>query len=189
MSLNDKLAKEHSLWVRPSIVLFAAFCTITIIGTECWSKGTIDLFSKVPQQSRERFVKRLNMLIQYQRAQRWEKMYTLLYSGIKREETIERFATRHQHWFKEVPEDQVLGFVPHSLRPPDNAVTGEWVVFGCITVTVKGNTKKYEGMVSAYYEEDDWFFSEPGIITAIDGPPTECENLSKKKASGRGQAP
>jgi hypothetical protein len=189
MFLNKKLVDGKSLLARPNRLFLTALLMIAIIGPECWSRETRDLFSQIPQESRDRFVKRLNRLIQYQRTQRWEKMYSLLYSGIKREETIDQFSKRQQHWFKELPENRILDFVPHSLRPPANAATGEWIVFGCITRSEKGHQKNYQGMVSAYHENDDWFFSEPGTITGIDGPPTECESLNKKKGSDQRQRP
>ncbi len=50
-------------------------------------------------------------------------------------------------------------------------------MFGCITKSEKGNVKKYEGMLSAYYEKEDWFFSEPQIIVGVDGPAIECDSL------------
>jgi hypothetical protein len=138
-------------------------------------KSNGDLYLQIPPNLREHFVRRLSLLIEYEKAHRWNDLYGLLYSGIKQNETIDRYSKRRKLWLKEFPEKQVLEFIPHSLRGPDNPATGEWFVFGCATKSEQGHAKKYEGVLNAYYEKDDWFFSEPQIIAAIDGPPSECD--------------
>ena len=159
------------------------------IGPMFWARESRDLFSQIPNDSRDRFVKRLNLLIKYQRTHSWEKMYSLLYSGIKRDETIEHFLKRQEHWYKELPENRILNFIPHLVRGPENAATREWTIFGCITRSEHGHSGEYQGMVSAYYEGGDWFFSEPSIITGIDGPATECDGLTKQKETEGGKQP
>ena len=157
-------------------MLLALFVAFGFMGIGCWPQSNADPFLEVPKDLRERFIKRLNLLIEYEKDHRWDDLYGLLYSGLRQNETADQYSKRRQHWLNEFPEKQVLDFMPRSLRSPDNPATGEWAVFGCISKSEKGNVKKYEGMLSAYHEKEDWFFSEPQIIVGVDGPAIECDS-------------
>lgn len=157
------------------MILLSMFISIGLCGITCRAQSNEHLYVNVPNNLRERFVKRLNMLIEYEKAQRWENLYGLLYSGLKQNETVDQYSKRRKHWQKQFPESQVLDFTLKSLSGPDNPDTGEWFIFGCITLSEKGLIKKYEGMIGAYYEKDNWFFSEPLVIVGVDGPATECD--------------
>ena len=156
--------------VKTIVVIFAVLGFIGI--ATCQSSS--DVYSKIPQELRERFVERITLLIEYEKTHKWGKLYELLYLGIKQNETIEQYSKRREYWLNEIPRDQFIDFTPHSLRPPDNTQLGEWIVFGCITRSEKGQIRKWEGMISAFYDKDDWYFSEPGIFVSTNGRSTEC---------------
>jgi hypothetical protein len=118
------------------------------------------------------------LLIEYEKTHQWDKLYGLLYSGFRYNKTMEQYSKRRQYWLNKFPEKQIMDFVPQSLRGPDNPTTSEWFIFGCITKIEQGYAKGYEGLVNAYYEKNDWYFSEPQVIVGVDGPATECD-LSK----------
>lgn len=139
-----------------------------------------DLYSKIPEKNRDRFVARITALIEYEKTNKWEELYGILFFGVKQNETIDEYLKRRRYWAKEFPEDKILDFTPHTIRGPDNYSINEWTVLGCIKRSEKGRIKYFEGMVSAYLEKDDWFFSEPGIFVAVDGPSIECNSQKKK---------
>ncbi len=135
-----------------------------------------DVFAPVPAALRVGLVKRLKLLIEYQRAQQWEKQYELLSFSSKQGDSKEEYAKRIRHWYKEVvPEDLILDFALKATTTHEaSADSGWWTIYGCAKLRRNGRTEQLYASVDAHRERGDWYFSSIGVITPIDGPPQRC---------------
>jgi hypothetical protein len=137
---------------------------------------TQEPFARVPAPLRERLIQRLKNLIEYQREKQWGKLYTLLSIASIQGESKEDFIKRNQHWYTEVvPDDLILDFHPRdTVAHESSANAGWWTVYGCAKLRKKGHTVELQATVDAYRERGDWYFSQVGVITPIDGNPEPC---------------
>jgi hypothetical protein len=138
-------------------------------------KGNERILSEIPQPLRESFAKRLTLLIEYERAHKWNDQYKLLYSQARREETADDYYRRR----KEQYSIRIKGFIPDSIIESSNhpITVNYWSIPGCIIGSYKGKNLKYYGEVSAFYEKDNWYFEgPPSGIVQIDGGLEKCQN-------------
>lgn len=133
-------------------------------------------FAEVPAPLRARLVQRLKNLIEYQRGKQWGKLYILLSVTSIQGESKEDFIKRNHHWYTEVvPDDLILDFHPrNTIAHESSANAGWWVIYGCAKLREKGRIVELKASVEAHRERGDWYFSQVGIITPIDGKPTPC---------------
>lgn len=141
-----------------------------------------DVFSAVPAPLRTRLVERLKLLIDYQRTQQWEKQYDLLSELVTQGKGKDEFVKLNRHYYTEVvPDDLILDFTPHSLTAQSESVDyGEWTIFGCARLQKKGHTLQLYGSVSAYRQNNDWYFSQVGLVMQVGGQPENCPYESRK---------
>lgn len=135
-----------------------------------------EIFAPVPAALRATLAERLNLLVDYQRKQQWERQYELLSSIYTQGDSKEEYASRNRHWYKDVaPDDLILDFSPKSTTvheaSPD---TGWWTIYGCAKVRRKGHEEQLYATVDARREGGTWYFSTIGVITPIDGQPQRC---------------
>lgn len=134
-----------------------------------------DVFSSVPSPLRARLIERLTLLIEYQRTQQWEKIYDLLSELYTQGQSKERFTARHSSLQSQGLINKLVDFTPKSIAVHnESADHGQWTLFGCAKLSEDGQIRYLYASVAAWREKGDWFFSEVGIITPIDGSAQRC---------------
>lgn len=132
-----------------------------------------DVFAQVPAALRARLVERLKLLIEYQRAQQWEKQYDLLSVLVTQGDSKEAHVKRLQRWYAKGLGDTLVDFTPKTVSYGTGAPF-DAVIFGCVKLRQKKRIIELYASVEAYRENDDWYFSPVGVITPIDGKPQSC---------------
>jgi hypothetical protein len=135
-----------------------------------------ELFASVPTQLRGRLVERLKLLVEYQRTRQWEKQYDLLSELVTQGKGKDEFVKLNRHYYTEVvPDDLILDFTPKSVTAQSESVDyGEWTIFGCAKLHKKGHILQLYGSVSAYRQNNDWYFSQVGLVMQVGGQPENC---------------
>jgi len=138
--------------------------------------NTDDPFAGVPTTLRASLRERLKLLVQYQRSQQWEKHYDLLFFTFTQGMTKEEYAKRSRHWYTEVvPEDLILDFVPRATIIHEASADARWwTIEGCAKFRKKGRIENLYASVDAHRYRGNWYFSDVGAISPIDGPPQRC---------------
>jgi hypothetical protein len=155
-----------------SVILLLAFlfCPLT--------QGQIKeqaVFDSVPVSLRARLTERLTLLIKYQRTQQWANLHGLLAEIYIGGESKEQFTKRFANLQAQGLLDELIDFTPKSTVVHSESVDhGEWTIFGCAKLSEKKQTRYLYASVTAWREKGDWFFSDIGIITPIDGPAQRC---------------
>src|SRR6202008_2221891 len=111
------------------------------------------VFAPVPEQLRPQLFERLNLLVQYEREQSWDKQFDLLSNVSTYDETKEGYIGRRQG--SHINPAIVVGFTP---KYPSQMYQGRWDIFGCVTVTRDGRTLKLNGEVSVFFEIQNGVF-------------------------------
>ncbi len=134
-----------------------------------------EVLASVPVSLRQRLVERLNLLIEYQKAQQWDKQYDLLAAPVIQDDTKESHVKRLEQWYAQGLGDILVGFVPRSVAVHSDSMDhGEWTLFGCAKLRKGKRIVNLSASVSAYREEGDWYFSPIQVINPIDGKPERC---------------
>jgi len=135
----------------------------------------LDGFDSVPEQLRIRLVERLNLLVEYQRKQQWDKLYDLLSELYTQGQSKEQFIKHRTNLQSQGMIDKLIDFTPKSIAVHnDSADHGEWTIFGCAKLSENGRIRNLYASVTAWRERGDWFFSDIGVITPIDGDAQRC---------------
>ena len=153
------------------LIITACICVLqypAAISTRAQRSNDLD-FGPIPIDRQARLVERLKLLIDYQIKQDWAKQYDLFSALIRRAEgklDFIRLAKKEMVRGWKLPLAQ---FVPMRVRDfhPD-AQTKLWVVLGCAKLREKDRFKYQNGMVEAYWERNDWYFSEVQMLADID---------------------
>lgn len=155
------------LWLLPVVL-----CCVTAHGQ---AKDEY-VFASVPADLRASLVKRLKVLVEYQRTQQWEKQYDLLSITATQGDSREEYAKRNRRWYTEVvPDDLILDFIPKTTTAHESpADTRWWTIYGCARLRKKGRTVELYASVDAHREGGNWSFSPIGIITPVDGQAKPC---------------
>ena len=134
-----------------------------------------DVFTPVPVILRARLIERLNLLVDYQRAQQWEKQYDLLSVLFTQGTSKEEFVKLSRDWYAQGLGTTLLDFTPNAVVVHSGSVDhGEWTIYGCAKVREKKRIVQLYASVDAHRENGDWFFSQVGVITPIDGKAKPC---------------
>lgn len=142
-----------------------------------------DVFASVPTTLRARLVERLKLLIEYQRAQQWQKQYDLLSVAATQGDSREEHIARLNRVYAEGLGDILIDFTPRAVTYGSGAPF-DAAIFGCVKLREKGRIVELHGSVEAYRENDDWFFSPIGVVTPVDGKPQPCP-YSKQSTAAR----
>ena len=133
-----------------------------------------DLYSEVPVSIRASFIKRLNLMIEAMRSERYEKVYALLSRYYTRDESKEGFIRRLRKYYSEG--DKFISFVPEVVG--SNAEQGkeptQFIAMGCLKMREKGRKLNVNASVSVYAEDGDLYFSELGPMRTLDGKYISC---------------
>lgn len=158
--------------------LSLAFALIAFSG---WKFGQEQPFRSVPESIRARLVERLNLLNKYQKDKKWEDLYSLLSTTVIQDLSKEDYVRINSHHYNNLaPDDLILNFRPiDTVAQELSAQAGWWVIYGCAELRKKGRSVWYQASVEAHREEGDWYFSEIGVISPLDGKPTSCANSGK----------
>jgi len=135
--------------------------------------------SSVPARQRARLIKRLNLVVRYQGARQWDKMYDLSTASITNKE--KKAFVEHQERLE--PDTNIYTLVAFA---PTEAITldesdegGLWEIFGCARYREKKGMVSIKARVTAEFHNNEWFFSEIGAATQIDGPEEPCSKLER----------
>jgi len=137
------------------LVLFAG------ISNFAQNQNTTFLY-EVPEMQRTRLIERLNLLVEYQKNQQWAKQYDLLRSFITRAEGKKDFINRTDQAYSKWGRLPLLNFTPYRVAKTrdESTKTEFWAITGCSELSDKGQRIRKFAMVEAYFERNDWFFSE-----------------------------
>jgi hypothetical protein len=143
-------------------LLLCIWSLITVVTVSTVSQtGTQDVFSPIASIRRARLAQRLNLLIEYQKTKQWEKQYGLLAELITRSQSKRDFVDLTHQAYSKWGRTPLLEFIPLkvTLQPVD-ATRSVWFISGCSLVLEKGQKIRKGALVEAYWERNDWFFSE-----------------------------
>jgi hypothetical protein len=132
-----------------------------------------EIFAPVPEAQRSRLIERLNLLIEYQKTQQWAKQYDLLASSIRQAQSKRDFVNLTRQAYSRWGRTPLLSFTSYKVRLiPVDAHRKIWFISGCSQVLEKGEKINQLAVVEAYWEKNDWFFSEvQNIGTGKDDDP------------------
>ena len=120
-----------------------------------------DVFSSVPEPRRSRLAERLKSFIQYQQTQQWSKQYDLLSSLDTRAMSRSDYVAITRNAYIKWGRQPLLQFIPVKVAliqvDPSHKI---WLVLGCSEVLEKQKKVNRASQVEAYWEKNDWFFSE-----------------------------
>ena len=134
-----------------------------------------DVFAAVPKSLRVRLSQRLKLLIRDQRTQQWEKQYDLLSELYTRGKSRRQFIKELERHYGQGIGNRLLDFTPKAVVTQDESVEhGEWVIYGCAKLRESNRIVQLYASVNAHREKGDWFFSEVGVISPIDGKAKPC---------------
>ena len=120
-----------------------------------------DAFSSVPQAKRSRLAERLKSFIEYQQTQQWSKQYDLLSALVTRAMSRSDYVVITRNAYIKWGRAPLLQFVPIKvvfLEVDPSRKT--WFVLGCSEVLEKQKKVNRASQIEAYWEKNDWFFSE-----------------------------
>ena len=146
-----------------------------LIATQGQAKNQ-DAFAPVPVSLRARLIERLKLLVDYQRSQQWEKQYDLLSVLVTQGKGKEEFVKLSRDWSAQGLGTTLLDFTPKAVVVRSGSLDhGEWTIYGCAKVREQQKrTVQLYASVDAHRENGDWFFSQVGVITPIDGKAKPC---------------
>jgi hypothetical protein len=120
-----------------------------------------EIFSPVPEAQRSRLIERLNLLMEYQMKQEWAKQYGLFSSLMTRAEGKRDFINRTRQAYSKWGRVPLLAFTPYKVALVRVDTRQKvWFIIGCSQILEKGQKKNEFAQVEAYWEKNDWFFSE-----------------------------
>lgn len=163
------LRSSSAIHLLLSIVLLFLFTSSVIT-----QNSKPDLYSEVPVSIRASFVKRLDLMIEAMRTERYEKVYALLSRYYTRDESKEVFIRRLRKYYSEG--DKFISFVPEGVG--SNAEQGkeptQFIVTGCLKMREKGRKINVNASVSVYAEDGGAYFSVLGPMRTLDGKYISC---------------
>jgi hypothetical protein len=121
-------------------------------------------------EKRERLIERLQLLVKYQKARQWAKQYDLLSSLMTRAEGKRDFIHRTQKAYARWGRTPLLAFTPYKVSLVQvDASQRVWFISGCSQVLEKGRAVNKLATVEAYWEGNDWYFSEVENLESVEG--------------------
>jgi hypothetical protein len=135
------------------------------------SGESLKVFAPVPANQRSQLYKRLEMLIEYERTQQWNRLFDMLpkIHNQHPEETREGFVRR-------VGGSNVvtLDFVPeHTIT--NITIDAEYMIYGCAKSRWEGRIRWFRAAVGAALENGEWYFTPITLVSGIDAPPRPCK--------------
>jgi hypothetical protein len=160
--------------------------TLVIVSTVSQT-GPQDVFSAIDSTRRARLAQRLKLLVQYQKTKQWEKQYGLLAELITRSQSKRDFVDLTRKAYSEWGRAPLLDFIPLkvSLQPVDPS-RSVWFISGCSLILEKGQQIKKAALVEAYWERNDWFFSEVQSVGKGDKEDPCFTRAAEQKLAGDG---
>jgi hypothetical protein len=139
-----------------------------------------EIFGPIPEAQRSRLIERLNLLIEYQKKQEWAKQYELFSSLMTSAEGKRDFVNRTRQAYSRWGRAPLLAFTPYKVALVQvDARQKVWFILGCSQVLEKGQTINQPAQIEAYWEKNDWFFSDvENIGTGEDNDP--CSHTPSK---------
>ena len=147
---------------RLTVLLAISLCTpLLLLPASGQKKQQLDPFASVPEKLRASLVKRMSLLVEYQKNQRWDEMYNLLGEQFK---MSAEGGLSKERWQKDHPRSRLTKFTPTSATllsgtPED----GYWIIRGCGEFSRFGPNEKLESALEAYRQNEDWYFSDIGV--------------------------
>jgi hypothetical protein len=120
------------------------------------------------------FIRRLNLMIEAMRSERYEVVYGLLAKYYTQAESRESFVRRLKTYYSN--SDKFIDFVPETVG--SEAGLGKeptrFIVTGCLKMREKGHKIKVDASVMVYAENGDLYFSGLGPSRTLDGKYIPC---------------
>jgi hypothetical protein len=169
-------------WAMSKSILVAGFVLLGLaivcsaINPAAPTQESKDIFLTIPANTRDTYVERLHLVVEYQRTHQWADLFDLLFDPSPK--TKDAFVKRNRKYFVR-PGEGLLDFHPEraDLLPIIATRSEEqWVVRGCATFKYKGQIQSHTSVVYSAFRNGQWFFS-PVLITGRCMPtdPDPCE--------------
>lgn len=161
------------LWIIMCLVLAGA-CNVEAF---CQSRNqeVQEPLSAIPVPQRARLIERLRLLVEYQTTRQWDKMYDLSLTSIRGERNEEDFIRLFQSIEAEPSFSTLLSFAPTEAITIDRSQDGgAWEILGCARYRRGESIVQLKSGVTAELRQGEWFFSEVGVVTQVDGPEEPC---------------
>lgn len=138
------------------------------------------LLAEVPPAMKEQLVKRLNLLIEAMRTQRYADVYTLLSKHYTQDESRENFVSRLRRFYSSG--DRMINFTPEAIGSDAEAekVATRFLVTGCLEICEGGQKKRVNGSVNVFVEGEGLYFSMLGALRTLDGKYIPCEKAQSR---------
>lgn len=135
----------------------------------------------IPENQRARLIEGLNLLIEYQSARDWERVYDLLTDSIRGGRSRQDFANSRRELENITPASTILAFAPTEAIPVDEWQDGgAWQILGCAKYRRKGGIRQLKSAVEAVLRQGEWRFTEIGVATQVDGPEEPCSTPKQR---------
>ena len=132
--------------------------------------------SPIPAKEHPKLIARLNLLVEYQGKKQWCQMYDLSIASINNNESRKAFVDHQQKLEPATSTSMLLSFTPvESIIVDKGKDRGLWEIFGCARYRENGRILDIKARVTAELQNNQWFFSEVGASTQIDGPEELCQ--------------
>ncbi len=130
------------------------------------------VFDPIPKMSRNEFVKRLNLLLDYRRTERWNALYDLISNQFIRGRSRTRFVEDHTKYPGVAGTDRsLITFSPKQVTS-DSYVPGGFIVSGCAKLS--GLRFPVDAHVLATSENNEWRFSDIAMLVPRDTAYRPC---------------
>jgi hypothetical protein len=181
--MHTKVSESTSIL---SVVLGVAVLVLSNFITvgQSSNQNVRDPLSPIPVKLRPKLKERLNLLINYQGARQWSKMYDLLTASIKGGRNRDDYANWRRQSEIIPPISTLLAFAPTEAITIDQSPDGgAWFILGCAQYRRRGRMVQIKSGVTAELQNNEWWFSEVGTATQIDGTEEPC--VARRKATAR----
>ena len=184
--MRTRVDKTSSGLPMVVILIFLALCSLETLGQSPGGKAH-DLLFPIPKHQRAKLGNRLNLLVGYQGARQWDKMYDLMLPSTRANNRRDAFVEHQQKLEVEPSISILLAFAPIEAITVDDAPEGgAWFILGCAQYRINGSIVRIKSGVTAELQNNEWFFSEISAATQIDGPEETCSTPKRSAQRTRG---
>jgi hypothetical protein len=154
-----RLTSSIRIGLRPALTVVSMIVLYSLLALAQATNN--EIFAPIPEAQRSRLIERLNLLVEYQKTKQWAKQYDLLSPQMTRAESKRDYVNRTRQAYSKWGRAPLLEFMPRMVRlTPIDANQRVWFIVGCSQLLEKGQKINATGLVEAYWEKNDWFFSE-----------------------------
>ncbi len=135
------------------------------------------IYSSIPKDLRPDLIERINLFLNFRRAERWDGLYDLLSENSIRGRTKAQLVEDYTKYPGVAgTSHKLLAFSPKAITAESRA-RGEWVLSGC--AVLRGVKVPVDAFLIASREGNKWRFSDIDMVTPRDTAFVPCGSLAQ----------